>query len=572
VSTAIRSSLLALVPNAPAAPANGRPTTALERALADQQALTAVERFSRSHDADALPAQAKYYRDLLPASPPGPGQQYAFEVDLDSCTGCKACVTGCHNLNGLDDGEVWRTVGLLHGGTAQMPAQQTVTTACHHCVEPACLAGCPVKAYEKDPVTGIVKHLDDQCIGCQYCVFMCPYDAPKFSPSRGIVRKCDMCSDRLSHGEAPACVQSCPNEAIRISVVDRAEAIQAAEANAFLPGAPGPADTLPTTVYKTARALPRNMLPADFYSVSPEHAHPPLVVMLTLTQLSVGAFILGLIARLIMGSAALRAVEIGNAIGALAFGMVAMGASTLHLGRPRYAFRAFLGLRTSWLSREIIAFSAFAGLTAAFAATYFVPLPFALGRLRPGLGAGAAGAGVLGVFCSVMVYAATKRAHWRGALTGLKFGLTSVVLGAAAVIAISLVSSVLLGQRSAAPPPFLHTGAYHWLAGTLVVAAGIKLVAEAAVFLHLRDRHHSVGKRLALLMRGDLGRVAAARFLCGIAGGLVLPALGFALAGSGQATLALAVAAFVLVLAGEFCERYLFFAAAPASRMPGGIG
>src|SRR4029078_2852415 len=137
VSTAIRSSLLALVPNAPAAPANGRPTTALERALADQQALTAVERFSRSHDADALPAQAKYYRDLLPASPPGPGQPCAFEVDLDSCTGCKACVTCGHNLNGLDDGEVWRTVGLLHGGTPAAPGQQTGTTPCHPFLPPA---------------------------------------------------------------------------------------------------------------------------------------------------------------------------------------------------------------------------------------------------------------------------------------------------------------------------------------------------------------------------------------------------------------------------------------------------
>src|SRR5262249_26835112 len=144
MSTAIRSSLLVLAPTAGPAAAPARPS-ALERALADQQTLTAVERFSRAHDADTLPANAKYYRNLLTASAPAAGQQYAFEVDLDACTGCKACVTGCHNLNGLDDGEVWRTVGLLHGGSAAAPAQQTVTTACHHCVEPACLQGCPVK-------------------------------------------------------------------------------------------------------------------------------------------------------------------------------------------------------------------------------------------------------------------------------------------------------------------------------------------------------------------------------------------------------------------------------------------
>ena len=99
---------------------------------------------------------------------------------------------------------VWRSVGLLHGGTSELPVIQHVTTACHHCVEPACLQGCPVKAFEKDPVTGIVKHLDDQCIGCQYCMLKCPYDVPKYSKSKGIVRKCDMCSDRLAADEAPA--------------------------------------------------------------------------------------------------------------------------------------------------------------------------------------------------------------------------------------------------------------------------------------------------------------------------------------------------------------------------------
>ena len=53
-------------------------------------------------------------------------------------------------------------------------------------------------AYEKDPVTGIVRHLDDQCIGCSYCILKCPYDVPKYSRARGIVRKCDMCHSRLA--------------------------------------------------------------------------------------------------------------------------------------------------------------------------------------------------------------------------------------------------------------------------------------------------------------------------------------------------------------------------------------
>jgi Fe-S-cluster-containing dehydrogenase component len=197
------------------------PRTLIDSLLDEQRRLTAVERFAQRHERHELPAQEKFYRDLIPLNAPRPGEQYAFAVNLDTCTGCKACVSACHSMNGLDDDEVWRGVGLLLGGTRREPWQQTVTTACHHCEDPACANGCPVLAYEKDEATGIVRHLDDQCIGCQYCVLKCPYDVPKYSEKRGIVRKCDMCQGRLAAGEAPACVQACPNEAIRIEVVTR---------------------------------------------------------------------------------------------------------------------------------------------------------------------------------------------------------------------------------------------------------------------------------------------------------------------------------------------------------------
>jgi formate dehydrogenase iron-sulfur subunit len=331
-------------------PVRRLPVLPVAALLDAQQTLTAVERFSKLHDDPGAPLHAKYYKDLIPLSQPKPGEQYAFEVDLDKCTGCKACVAACHSQNGLDEDEIWRTVGLLHGGRPESPSQQTVTTSCHHCLEPACLQGCPTQAYEKDPLTGIVKHLDDQCFGCQYCTLMCPYDAPKYSKSRGIVRKCDMCSGRLAHGEAPACVEACPNGAIAIRVVERPAIIEASESRHFLPGAPTPEHTLPSTRYKTQKAMPSNMLPADFYTTSPEHSHPPLVVMLTLTQLSVGAFAAGLVAERVtpgrLGS------PLAEAVFACALALLALGASVFHLGRPLLAWRAVLGLRTSWLSRE----------------------------------------------------------------------------------------------------------------------------------------------------------------------------------------------------------------------------
>src|SRR5690606_22522304 len=341
---------------------------------------------------------------------PAPGQQYAFEVDLDACSGCKACVAACHSLNGLEESETWRSVGLLHGQHG-LPVIQHVTTACHHCVDPACLKGCPTNAYEKDPVTGIVKHLDDQCFGCQYCTLACPYDVPKYHAGKGIVRKCDMCSDRLADGEAPACVQACPHEAISSKVVDTQQVIEDAEADHFLPAAPDPQITLPTTHFKTARVFPRNTLPANYYAVNPQHAHWPLIVMLVLTQLSVGAFIVGFILDKLLEASVLDGFRQLHATSALGFGLLALAASTLHLGRPQYAFRAFIGLRHSWLSREIVAFGIFAGGAVLFAAAgWLVPQSGWLGVLETMV----ACSGIMGVLCSVMIYAATGqigRAH-----------------------------------------------------------------------------------------------------------------------------------------------------------------
>ena len=252
--------------------------TLIDDLLDEQQQLSAVERFARKHERYQLPAQARYYRELIPVSKPQAGEQYAFAVDLDACTGCKACVSACHALNGLDEDEIWRNVGLIHGGTIAEPYLQTVTTACHHCVEPSCLEGCPVRAYEKDAETGIVRHLDDQCIGCQYCVLKCPYDVPKYSHRKGIVRKCDMCYNRLAADEAPACVQACPTSAISIRTIEKAELTASlAPGDRLLPGAFDSGYTKPTTTYTTRRAMPSNARPGDSPVLRLEHALWPLI-------------------------------------------------------------------------------------------------------------------------------------------------------------------------------------------------------------------------------------------------------------------------------------------------------
>ena len=476
-------------------------TTLIDELLAEQQSLTAVDRFSRLYAADGVPAQETFYRDLIPLTKPKPGEQYAFEVDLDQCSGCKACVAACHSLNGLDEDETWRSVGLLFSADWRAPQQQTITTACHHCVEPGCLEGCPVLAYDKDPQTGIVRHLDDQCIGCQYCVMKCPYEVPQYSAKRGIVRKCDLCTNRLAVGEAPACVQACPHEAIRITVVDPLEnkaGFQRAESarNPFLPGSPDPRITVPTTRYKSRKPLPDHLLSGDHARVSPAPAHFPLVFMLVLTQLAAGASVAAVFAP----AARLLAFV------ALGVSTVALGIASLHLGKPLKAWRAFLGWRKSWFSREVIAFAGFVPLTALNAAAlWFMPLaPWQ----RP-IAIAAALAGLLAVACSAMIYADTRREFWRASECFGRFFGTTLVLGTAATLTLADPASPTL-------------------ISLLFVAAVAKLGFEHRITRQLVDVNTltlTPMNKTARLLKDELGLAARLRVACGVIGGAVLPAL-----------------------------------------------
>lgn len=541
---------------------------ALERALLDQQDLTAVERFSQHHEHVDMPLGETHYRALLPATTPGAGQQYAFEVDLDLCTGCKACVVACHSLNGLDEGESFRTVGLVHGGTTVAPFQQTVTSACHHCLDPACANGCPVLAYEKDPVTGIVRHLDDQCIGCQYCVLTCPYEVPRFHADKGIVRKCDMCAGRLQVGEAPACVQACPNGAIAIQIVDVARVIEASEVGSLVSGAPASSITQPTTTYRSAKSAPSNALPADYHAVRPAGDHLPLVVMLVLTQLSVGAFAVERVVRDTLPMVGIERFSAAHAVFSLAIGLIALAASVSHLGRPLGAFRAVLGLRRSWLSREILAFGAFAMLAVLYAASTLPSLPWfvpaALGRWHERLGNAVIGVGAFGVFCSAMLYHVTRREFWNLATALPKFALTSAILGIATMMATLVAVDVGAGTSTL-------SASAHALRLPLVGAVVVKLGIEFAVLVHLRDPTQTELRRSAVLLSGALRDVVMLRVLCAFVGAVALPVLFLDGTKPSAAMLVGVSMALVVLLIGELLERSTFFRAQRNARMPGGF-
>jgi len=516
-------------------------TSLVDKLLAEQaDSSTAVAKFADWHDdrEHAEPLQARYYRNLIPLSKPLRGEQYAFEVNLDQCTGCKACVAACHSLNGLDEHESWRDMGALTG-LEKEPYLQTVTTACHHCVDPACASGCPVLAYEKDAVTGIVRHLDDQCIGCSYCILKCPYDVPKFNVKRGIVRKCDMCQQRLAVGEAPACVQSCPSEAIAIRIVKIDEVVEAAKrpGERLLPGAFDSSYTQPTTRYVTQRVMPASARSQTENELHLEEAHWPLAWMLVLTQLAAGLMVAAACCY------ALPAVAQFLSIGSGAVLAVGLGASVLHLGQPFRAWRVFLGWRRSWLSREILAFGGFFKIV--LAAAWFN---------HPALNALAAAVGLGSVFCSAMVYVDTRRPFWSASICFAKFFGTTLLLGAstAAVVLDVLSAPVICLQLAICVSIAVRTG--------LMVFEQVQMAdAAAADANHLLHRTASIMTRL----RGDVCRARVWLFYLATLGAL----LGLAdLWQTGIWWLSLSLLA---TFCNQVLERHLFFVAVTAPRMPG---
>lgn len=162
-------------------------------------------------------------------------KQLAFYFDASSCVDCKACQIACQDKNNLPPAMTWRRVFQYSGGNwikdnsaeglyrPNNVFSYSVSSACMHCENPLCMDVCPAAAITKRD-DGVVLIDQNKCIGCRYCEWVCPYGAPVFDQTKGVMSKCTFCEDLLAQGENPACVDACVMRAIDFGELDELRA------------------------------------------------------------------------------------------------------------------------------------------------------------------------------------------------------------------------------------------------------------------------------------------------------------------------------------------------------------
>ena len=171
-------------------------------------------------------------------------------IDLDRCTGCQACVAACHAENNLPVSNPeqaakgravhWIRVDRYYEGEFPNVRVKYRPVLCQQCDDAPCEPVCPVYATYKNP-EGLNVQVYNRCVGTRYCANNCPYSVRFFNwfdpawpeplqlqhnpdvsiREGGVMEKCTFCIQRIQRADEdgssdiqPACVQSCPAEAM----------------------------------------------------------------------------------------------------------------------------------------------------------------------------------------------------------------------------------------------------------------------------------------------------------------------------------------------------------------------
>ena len=144
----------------------------------------------------------------------------AIVVNIKKCLACKSCEIACavaHSKSGVLEEAIIEWPKPQRRVTVEAVDQFAVPIQCRHCEDAPCISVCPTGAIYRPEAGGPVLIEQDKCIGCKFCLIVCPFGVIDVSTDGKAMVKCDLCIERTEAGQEPACVQACPTGALKLA-------------------------------------------------------------------------------------------------------------------------------------------------------------------------------------------------------------------------------------------------------------------------------------------------------------------------------------------------------------------